>query len=126
MRQSANLTHAVAGLLCATLAACASTPPVALTTELTRAEYSIDNAERNDAPQYGATALSQARDKLTAAKQAADDHEYTVAVRLAAEAEVDARLASAQADRGKSEASLKEINDNLTTLQRETQRESLQ
>ena len=65
------------------------------------------------------TALSSAREKYAAALQAAEDKDHEAALRLANEAEVDARLALAQTERGKSEASLKEINAGLDKLRRE-------
>jgi hypothetical protein len=106
-------------LMCLVLGACASSieRPVA---SLSRAEASVDHAEQNGGPQYGAAALERARDKLSAAQQAADKDRNAEALRLANEAELDARLATAQAERYKAEASLREINESISTLQQET------
>lgn len=90
------------------------------TAQLSRAESLIDAAERSGAPKYGATALERARGKLAAAKRATDDGDNTEAFQLASEAELDARLAAAQADRGKAEVALREINASMNSLRRET------
>lgn len=116
-KQSTRITIALI-VMGAVLVGCASIErPVA---ELSKAEASIAQAERSGAQEYGATALDSAREKYAAAQQAAQDKEYQVALRLANEAEVDARLASAQTERGKSQAALQALDENLDTLRRET------
>jgi hypothetical protein len=115
---SALNRSALAATLCICLAACAGIgPPVA---ELTQAENSISEAERAGGQEYGAQALSDARLKLAAAQRATQNNEHEEALRLATEADVDAKLAQAQTDRGKSEASLREIDQGLNTLHNES------
>lgn len=104
--------------VCAALGACANFErPVA---DMSKAEASIALAERSGAQEYGAQALNSARDKYAAAQSAAINEDFELAFRLAKEANVDAQLALAQTDRGKSEAALKELNASLSTLHRET------
>lgn len=106
--------------LCICLGACAGTdPPVA---ELSQAEARIAEAERDGGREYSATALESARVNLAAAQRAAQDDENEEASRLATQADVDAQLAQAQAERGKSEASLREIDQGLHTLHNESTR----
>lgn len=112
--------HAIAVLtVCFFLAGCANTEdrPVS---ELSSAQSSIELAERSGAQQYGAEALASAREKYAAAQSASLSKNYDLAFRLAKEATLDAQLALAQNDRGKSEAALKELNASLSTLHRET------
>jgi hypothetical protein len=111
--------HAVAVImLCALLGSCANFErPVA---EMSRADSSIALAERNGAQEYGAQALDSAREKYAAAQSAASNEDFELAFRLANEANLDAQLAMAQTDRGKSAAALEELNASLSTLQRET------
>lgn len=104
-------------MLCALLAACSNFErPVA---EMSKAESAIELAERSGAQEYGAQALNNAREKYAAAQSAAVNEDFELAFRLANEADVDAQLAIAQTDRGKSEAALKELNTSLSTLHRE-------
>jgi septal ring factor EnvC (AmiA/AmiB activator) len=105
------------------LAGCATTSdwPVA---DLTRAESAIEFAEENGAREFGSQALDQARDKLTAAKRAADQGEHDVATQLAKESQLDAELAAAKASRAKTEQSLNEIQESIQTIRAEIARNS--
>lgn len=94
--------------------------------QLSRAETAIDLAEQNGAREYGTVALDRARTRLNQAQRAADQGNNEVARRLAHEAALDAELAAAQANRGKAEDSLAEINDSIQTLQREISRNTSQ
>ena len=72
--------------------------------EIATARYAIRDAENNGAAQHAPAELAAAREKLEDAKRATPD----VAVRLAAEATVDARLGSAIAARDNAIAQLAE------------------
>lgn len=112
------LITAAAALL---LGACGSSPERP-DRQLARAESSIQQAERTGARHHGSLALDRAREKLNQARQAVDREDMELADRLAQEAEVDARLAAAQADRYESEDALREVNDSIETLRRELER----
>ena len=89
-----------------TLAACASTPQ-APTQSLQAAEQAINTAEQTRVEGYAALELSQALDKLAAAKTAVQKKNMILAKRLADESLVDAELATARAG----EIKAKKIND---------------
>jgi chromosome segregation ATPase len=109
---------AVALVATALMTACVSSSerPVA---QLARAEASIDSAEQAGAREYGTQNLDKARSKLNKANQLADAGEHETARRLAHKAELDAELAMAEANRGKAENSLTEINRTIETLRQE-------
>lgn len=111
----------VAGVVMLLVSGCGSSPERP-DRQLARAESSIQRAERSGARQHGSLALDRAREKLMQARRAVDNEEMKVALRLAAEAEVDAELATAQADRYKADNALREINDSIETLRREIER----
>lgn len=90
--------------------------------ELAQASESISVAEQTGARQFGSVALENARTKLTAARLAAERGDDDVALRLAREAKLDAELAAAQANRGKAEAALAEIDASIQTLREEIAR----
>jgi hypothetical protein len=101
-----------------TLAGCASggQPPTA---ELAVTQSTISEAERGGAVQYAPVELNRARQKLESAQQAVRSEEYEQARRLAAEAEVDAKLARAKTDASLAERSVNTINQDISTLRRE-------
>jgi len=83
------------------IAACAGTPPPA--TELAAARAAIEQAGPL-AAHYAPAELAAAQSKLERAEQALARDERTQARRLAEEAQVDARLASAMAENERSRA----------------------
>jgi len=99
---------------------CSSTPEHNTTVQMTRSNSSIEMAQQSGAAQYAAAALERARDKLAAANRALQDGDEQRALNLAEEAELDARLAAAQADRRQAQRSLEEINSGIDALRRET------
>jgi hypothetical protein len=77
------------------------------------------------APSVATTApveLQQARDKLMQAEKAMTAQDYRSARRLAAEAEVDARVAETRADAARNAASLTQVQDGIRALQEEINR----
>jgi hypothetical protein len=112
----------VCALAAAALAAgCASRVPRP-TEELARAQTLVEQAEQNNAQQYAAADISMARDKLQAANKAADKGNNEVAQRLASEASLDARLASARAASARTQRAATEVNQSVETLRREATR----
>jgi ribosome-associated translation inhibitor RaiA len=103
------------------MSACASVQPPP-TAELQAAELAVATAERGRVADYASTELSEARDKLTAARSAVQEENMSQALRLAQQARVDAELASARADVAKAEAVNEEMQKSIDTLTQEMQR----
>ena len=100
-RASGGGVKAIAVLLPLALAACASLPPP--NGELNAARAAIIQAEPL-AHRYAQPELRLAQEKLARAEQAMARADWSDARRLAEEAEVDARLASAVAENERSQA----------------------
>ena len=105
------------------LAACASMPPEP-TVAMKAAEQAIAAADRTRIADAASPELSEAREKLTAARAAAQDKKMVVAERLALESRVDAELASAKIEATKAKAVNDEIKHSTETLRQEMQRNS--
>lgn len=99
---------AVAMASAITLSACGSTP-MAPTRSLQAAEQAITSAEQARVADHASLELSEARNKLAAARAAVQREEMLKAERLADEAFVSAQLATARA----SAAEAKAINDSM-------------
>lgn len=103
------------------LAACASAPESA-NQQIQSAEQAIASAEQTHVADYASPALGEARDKLAAARSAADTKKIVRAQRLADEAIVDAQLASAQAAVARARVVNDEMLKGTNTLKQEMQR----
>jgi hypothetical protein len=102
----------------AVISGCATTPMP--TDRIALARSAIERAQRVDADELAPVQLRAAREKLTAAE--ASPHTSTgaiVAGRLAAEAEIDARVAEASARAARSERAAAEQDRNLDALRTE-------
>jgi hypothetical protein len=110
-----SLTWVGVGALAA--ASCASPPP---RDAIAQADEAISRAKAEDAAQHAPLALRKAEDKLASAKEAArDDDHYGKSRRLAEQAEVDAQLALAEAQRAKAEKSQQELQRTIDALEEE-------
>jgi adenine-specific DNA glycosylase len=109
----------LAGLLF--LGACASTPQ-APTRSLQAAEQAIASAEQARVADYASLELSQAREKLAAARVAAQREDMVVAQRLADEALVGAQLATAKAGEIKAKKVNEDMKESTRTLINEMDR----
>jgi Domain of unknown function (DUF4398) len=120
-------TSSSATLVCTAVAAisagCASTPEPA-DTQIVKAETSIDLAADGGANEYASDSIDNARNKLTAAKLAAENGEDEEALRLATEAELDAEVAVALTGQAESEAALREVQEGIDTLRRELKQDT--
>ena len=96
--------------------------PTAYESDLERARTSIEDAERAGAAEFGLAELASARDKVRAAELAAEDDEDQRARQLAAEASVDAELATAITRNRKVQELLTEVRSGLQTLDNELRR----
>lgn len=110
---------AVAGLLM--LSGCASAQ-LAPTADLQAAEMAIADADRARVADYSSVELSEARDKLTAARNAVQLKNMDQAQRLAQQARVDAELASAKAEVARAEAVNADMQNSIDMLKHEMQR----
>lgn len=124
MHPSAPLRIAATVLALGALAACSSTPPPTEQMAVSRTTLTRVSA----APSVTATApveLQRARDKLMTAEKAMGAEDYTTARRLAAEAEVDARVAETRADAERNAGNLAQVQDGIRALQDEINRRAV-
>lgn len=99
------------------LAACAT--PDAPSQELALANAEIDQALRAGATERAPDTIADARSKMELAQDAVDDGEMEEARRLAQQAQLDARLATAQTNAAESREALAEVNEGLDALRNE-------
>jgi len=105
------------------LGACASTPP-APTEALQAAEMAITDADRTRVADYASPELSEARSKLTAARDAVHNEKMVLAQRLAEESRANAELASAKTEAAKAHSVNVDMQKSIDTLKQEMQRNS--
>lgn len=123
MPSPAHFRTAAAALALVALTACSSTPPPTEQMAVTRTTVNRVAA----APSVAASApveLQMARDKYMQAERAMATEDYVTARRLAAEAEVDARVAETRADASRNAANLAQVQDSIRALQEEINRRS--
>jgi hypothetical protein len=118
-----RLTVATCAVMVWALAGCASnTENAAYQQSLTRAQASLQQAEAAGAYEVGSAELNSARDKLAAARDAAEEGEEELANRLATEAELDAELASAMARNQEMQSAVGELEASIEALREEVNR----
>ncbi|WP_331345156.1 DUF4398 domain-containing protein [Cellvibrio sp. UBA7661] len=105
------------------LAACTS-KPLPPTQEIATAEQSMVDAEQARVAQYALPELQEARRKLAAARIAVQNEDMLLAKRMAQQASVDIRFASAIAELAKAEAVNNDMNTNIDVLKEEMQRKT--
>ncbi|MBV7457826.1 DUF4398 domain-containing protein [Acidovorax sp. sif1233] len=123
MHPSIPLRLTAAALALGALAACSSTPPPAEQMAVTRTTVNRVAA----APATATSApvdLQRAQEKLILAEKAMAQQDYKNARRLAAEAEVDARVAETRADAARNATNLAQVQDSIRALQEEINRRS--
>lgn len=123
MHSFAPIRTAAAVLALGALTACSSTP--APTEQMAVSRTTVNRVA--SAPAVATTApveMSQAREKLMQAEKAMVAEDYVTARRLAAEAEVDARVAETRADAASNAANLAQVQDGIRALQEEINRRS--
>ena len=123
MHSSALIRTAAAALALGALAACSSTPAPTEQMAVTRTtvnRVAAAPAEATSAP----VQLQQAREKLTQAEKAMTAEDFVAARRLAAEAEVVARVAETRTDAASNAAKLAQVQDGIRALQEEINRRS--
>lgn len=123
MHPSIPLRLTAAALALGALAACSSTPPPTEQMAVTRTTVNRVAA----APATATSApvdLQRAQEKLILAEKAMAQQDYKNARRLAAEAEVDARVAETRADAARNATNLAQVQDSIRALQEEINRRS--
>ncbi|MFU8763371.1 MAG: DUF4398 domain-containing protein [Haliea sp.] len=118
---SLRLATVLAGVL--VLGACASAPQ-APNRSLQAAEQAIATAEQARVADYASLELSQAREKLAAARRAVQKEEMLLAERLADEALVEAQLATAKASEVKARKVNEDMQESTRTLILEMDRDA--
>jgi len=101
--------------------ACSSNPQPP-TQQITAAESAISHAEQARVADYASPELSEAREKLAAAKDSVAKDEMTRAARYAEQAKLDADLAAAKADAVKAKAVNDELAKGTTAVKEELKR----
>lgn len=99
---------------------CASTPPPVQ--QISAAEQSLSDAEQARVAEHSLPELQEARTKLSAARAAVQNEEMLLAKRLAEQASIDIKLASAKAGLAKAEAVNADMEKNIDALKQEMQR----
>jgi uncharacterized protein YhaN len=112
----------VATLAAGLLQACAATPDVAADEKIAVAKEAVQRAEQAGAPQEAPAELSAARDKLTQAQKANDDHKGAPAAALADQSKVDAQVAEATARANHSHKAAAEFDANMDALRQQAAR----
>lgn len=107
--------------MAALLVACSTTLPVP-NLAMQAAESAIDNADQERVSDYALPELREARNKLTAAREAVREKDMLLAKSLADESRVSAELASAKAEQIKAEKINEDMKKGIRTLNQEMQR----
>jgi len=105
-----------------TAAGCASTPIP--NEKIAVAKASVQRAEQSGAPEYAPVELAAARDKLSRAEKSAAAREAQPATMLAEQADADAQLAEATAQKQRSHKAATEFDTSMQALRQESMRSS--
>jgi hypothetical protein len=104
------------------MAGCASTP--APTEQMAVSRAAISNAMSAGGNQFAPVQLKSAMDKMDAAERAMAEKNYELALRLAEQAEVDARLAAEMARSAKARQAADAVQEDIRVLRQEIERQS--
>lgn len=119
-----NLTMRRIGMAAAIvlMAGCASTS--APTEQMAVSKAAISNAMSAGGNQFAPVQLKSAMDKMDAAERAMAEKNYELALRLAEQAEVDARLAAEMARSAKARQAADAVQEDIRVLRQEIERQS--
>ncbi len=125
MKTSRQLKDAVRTLSVATatlglIAGCASTP--APTEQMALSRAALDTALSVGGNEHAPLQLQAAMNKMDAAEKALAKEDYAEARKLAEQAEVDAKLASAMARSAKAQKASEAVQDDIRVLRQEIDR----
>jgi len=108
--------------LAAVLAVGCSSLKTPATADVAVSKAAVDNAASAGGVQYAPVEMMAARDKMVLANKAMADKDYKLARELAAQAEVDAKLAQSKANSAKAQAAAKALQDDIRVLRTELER----
>jgi hypothetical protein len=124
MKRIQAASTALIGLV-ALLSGCAATP-LQPSTEMTKAQSAIDQAERAGAREYATDDLNSSAQKMTQGQAAAAKGDRVQSEQLFAESYADAHLAQISAQSAKSAKDAADVDRGIATLQHEASRPSAQ
>lgn len=104
------------------MAGCASTS--APTEQMAVSRVAVSNAMSAGGNQFAPVQLKSALDKMDAAERAMGAKDYELALRLAEQAEVDAKLAAEMARSAKAQQAATAVQDDIRVLRQEIDRQS--
>jgi hypothetical protein len=104
------------------MAGCASTS--APTEQMAVSKAAVSNAMAAGGNQFAPVQLKSALDKMDAAERAMAEKNYELALRLAEQAEVDAKLASEMARSAKAQQASDALQEDIRVLRQEIDRQS--
>lgn len=104
------------------IAGCASTP--APTEQMAVSRAAVNNALSTGGNQFAPVQTKSALDKMAAAEQAMADKNYELALRLAEQAEVDAKLAAEIVRSTKAQKAADALQEDIRVLREEIERQS--
>jgi Domain of unknown function (DUF4398) len=111
----------IAILICGVAGGCATEGPPP-TTEITRAQTLIEQADKAGGQRYAAADLQRAHDELSNAEKSRGEGKFDEARRYAESAAADADLASARAADGQAQQAAREVVQGNETLRQESVR----
>ncbi|MBK1685147.1 DUF4398 domain-containing protein [Rhodoferax fermentans] len=92
------------------------------TADVAVSKAAVDNAAGAGGVQYAPVEMTAARDKMVLANQAMAAKDYKLARELAAQAEVDAKLAQSKANSAKAQAASDALQEDIRVLRAELER----
>jgi hypothetical protein len=104
------------------MAGCASTS--APTEQMAVSRAAVSNAMGAGGVEFAPVQFKSASDKLAAAERAMADKDFELALRLAEQAEVDAKLAAEMARSAKAQRAAAALQDDIRVLRQELDRQS--
>lgn len=104
------------------IAGCAGTP--APTEQMAVSRAAVNNALSTGGNQFAPVQTKSALDKMTAAEQAMASKDYALALRLAEQAEVDAKLAAEMVRSTKAQKAADALQEDIRVLREEIERQS--
>jgi hypothetical protein len=111
----------LASLFIGTVSGCTSSLPPP-TQQIAAAEESLSNAEQARVADHSLPELQEARSKLSTARAAVQNNEMLLAKRMAEQASIDIKLASAKAELAKAEIINADMEKGINVLKQEMQR----
>lgn len=124
--KKSSVRRNAAGLIAASVCCVALATPAAAASDpapnIAVAQSTIEEAQRSGAGKYAPVELNNARNKLSMAEEALRKRDKKQAVRLADEAVIDAKLAQATTEAGKTEEAARAVEAGNAALEQEVNR----